>query len=185
MVGTVSIMLVEGFGSREVRVDHPFRSGDRFRFAVSANRGGWLYILHKSSTGKAQQLWPRVTANDGTPQHQEIAGGQEYLIPPRPGMFVFDEETGQEEFIVAIRPTRGAPDLASLDMTTSVPQADPVTDEQPAGNIIIRDPFGGGTIRGIAFDPGDDDGDPRLYFREATGDADTTAIVTFQLQHAE
>ena len=65
-------------------------------------------------------------------------------------------------------------------------QGDPANDKQPTGNIVIRgNLFGGGTIRGIVFDPGIDDSDPRLYFREAAADADTTAIVTFQLRHAE
>jgi hypothetical protein len=185
-VGTVSIMLLQGSASKEVRIDHPFRSGDRFRFAVSANRGGWLYILHRSSAGAAQQLWPQKTRKEGIPRHHEIKAWQTLLIPPRPGLFVFDEDTGQEEFTIAIRSKRSAPDLTSLDIGEPEQPTDPVRDKQPTGNIVIRgNLFGRGAIRGIAFDPGIPDGDPRLYFREATGDADTTAIVTFRLRHAE
>jgi hypothetical protein len=204
MVGSLSIMLVEFSGYKEVRIDHPFRAGDRFRFAVSSNGGGWLYILHRSPTGKAQQLWPQKDAQTGFAPHLEVKAGQTYLIPPSPGVFIFDEEVGQEEFIVAIRSRKKAPDLSLLEAVA--PSASPgigketLAGAQPQdtieissrprkktiGNIAIRgDPFGGGTTRGIFFDPGTDDPDPRLYFSAALDDTATSAIVKFKLRHRE
>lgn len=202
MVGSLSIMLVESSGYKEVRVDHPFRAGDRFRFVVSSNGGGWLYILHRSPTGKAQQLWPQQDARAGFASHLEVKTGQSYLIPPSPGVFIFDEEVGQEEFIVAIRSRKEAPDLSLLEAATSSPtpgigtktsaetqpqvriEASSRPRKKTTGNIAIRgDPFSGGTTRGIFFDPGTDDPDPRLYFSAALGDTATSAVVKFKLRH--
>ncbi len=174
MVARVSIMLIESVGSREVRLDHPFHSGDRFRFVVSSNHDGWLYILHRSLSGRAQQLWPQKGSEAGASQYQEVKAGQTYLIPPSPGIFVFDEEVGQEEFIVAIRSQETAPEIGSSPGMKTI------------GNIVIRgDPLSGGTFRGTYFDPGTDDPDPSLYFSAAPGDAATKAMVKFKLRHAK
>jgi len=199
MVASLSIMLIEPSGSREVRLDHPFHSGDRFRFVVSSNRDGWLYILHRSPTGTVQQLWPQRDPQKGSPRHQEVEAGESYLIPPHPGAFVFDEEVGQEEFIVAICSEQTAPNLSLLD--APVPGLSPSTGIQSpigaadavaaassprrktTGNIVIRDVFSGGTTRGIYFDPGTDDSDPRLYFSTAGADGATKAMLRFRLRH--
>ncbi|MEN8165970.1 MAG: DUF4384 domain-containing protein [Pseudomonadota bacterium] len=192
MIGSLSIMLIESTGTREVRVDHPFRSGDRFRFAVSSNQPGWLYILHRSATGKAQQLWPQQGSQAGLIPHQEIQVGKRYLVPPSPAKFIFDEEVGQEEFIIAIRSQQMAPDLSVIEETIPSEVPDKVESgasprEETTGNIIVvrGDPFTGDTTRGVFFDPGTDDADPRLYFSAAPGDDATKAIVKFKLRHAQ
>ena len=202
MVGSLSIMLIDGSGSKEVRVDHPFRAGNRFRFVVSSNNDGWLYILHRSPDGKAQQLWPQQSAQAGLSKHSQIKAGQSYLIPPSPGAFRFDEEVGQEEFIVAIRSQKKAPDLSLLTAAAPPPtpevhtqsvaepqnpgETNPRPRKKTTGNIAIRgDPFGGGATRGILFAPGTDDPDPRLYFSTALSGSATSAMVKFKLRHRE
>lgn len=200
LVARVSIMLIDSSGSREVRVDHQFRSGDRFRFLVSSNHAGWLYILHRSPTGKVKQLWPRQDSKTGSVTNQKIEVGQSYLIPPSPGKFFFGGEAGQEEFIVAVQSQKTPPDLELLEAVapeqlsstgTSVlgQTSDSATFAPPRkkaiGNIVIREPHSGELTRTTFFDPGTEDSDPRLYFSTATGDGATAAIVKFKLRHAK
>lgn len=198
LVARVSIMLIDSSGSREVRVDHRFRSGDRFRFLVSSNHAGWLYILHRSPTGKVKQLWPRQDPKTVPVTHQKIEVGQSYLIPPSPGKFFFGGETGEEEFIVAVQSQKTPPDPEFLETVapeqpsstgtsalaqTSDNAAGAPPRKKTTGNIVIRYPYNGGLTRTTFFDPGTEDSDPRLYFSTATGNGATAAIVKFKLRH--
>jgi hypothetical protein len=187
LIARVSVMLVQSSGAREVRVDHPFRSGDRFRFAVTSNRRGWLYVFHRSSSGRLEQLWPAKAA--GFPQQQEVKAGQSYLIPPSPATFDFDYEAGDEEFTIAIRSQDTPPNVLVMDatgLTRATPASGAPPSKKTTANIVIRgDPFDGGSSRGVTLDPGTDDPDPHLYFSAASGDDGTKAIIRFTLRHAK
>lgn len=185
IVGRLAILLKTDEGTRRVRHDYSFHSGDRFRFEITANHAGWLYVMHAAPGGNWLQLWP--TKADIVKVH----AGQSYEVPPGPGIFVFDKETGDEFFYVVIRP-----DAAPLTFVSSASPAKPAeilaqaqvpASKTPAGkttNFLVRDPFGE-TTRGVVFDPGKDDADPYLYFSVAPQDASKSAKVTFQLHHID
>ena len=185
VVGRLAIMLKTDEGFQRVRSDYSFRSGDRFRFEVTANQEGWLYVMHSVSGGNWQQLWPtKVNTNKLQPK-------QSYEIPPAPGVFVFDKDTGSEFFYVAIRSDTKSP-IGEKSGTTG-PRADrPTKAETPSSkpasgetiNFLVRDPFGEST-RGVVYDPGKDDTDPYLYFSAAFDETTKTAKVTFQLHHTD
>src|SRR5262249_7685939 len=106
LVGRLGVLLKIGQGFERVRPDYEFRSGDRFRFEISSHRDGWLYVLHAGHDGKWQQLWP-----SGSDSHQ-IRAGQNYEVPPSPGIFIFDKDVGDEVFCISIRSNRARPPLA-------------------------------------------------------------------------
>jgi hypothetical protein len=185
IVGQLGILLLKEDGLQPVRVDYPFKSGDRFRFKVTSNKSGCLFIFHTSPSGKLNQLWPRDNHN------MEILAAQSYDIPPGPAAFRFDQEMGQELFYVAIRSDNKAPDLNVSVQRNSAskkePQKDAVAADKPKteiSNFYIKDPFGG-TGRGVLFDPGMGDSDLSLYFSAHPQDDKAGAILQFQLKHGE
>ena len=185
VVGRLGVLLIKSNGFEAVRVDHPFRSGDKFRFEITSTKNGFLYVLHASLSGKIKQLWPREETSN------EIRGGQTYVIPPSPGVFVFNEEVGQELFYVAIRSDQTPPKLEDLKQQGKPSPTGKrdlnVASKAPTTNITnfrIKDPFGG-TGRGVVFDPGTAGVDPYLYFSAVPGDSKTNAMIEFQLQHTD
>jgi len=184
VVGRLAILLKTDDGTRRVRPDYSFRSGDRFRFEITANEDGWLYVMHAAPGGGWQQLWPtKLDVN-------KLRAEQGYEIPPAPGIFVFDKDTGNEFFYVVIRSDPKPPNLGpSVPPRKHIepPARTPVTASTPAGktiNFLVRDPFGE-TTRGVVFDPGRDDVDPYLYFSTAAEDTGKTAKIKFQLHHSD
>lgn len=184
-VGRLGILLKTKDGAERVRPDYPFHTGDKFRLEVTANRNGWLYVLHAAPGGKLKQLWPR-SQDDNT-----IKAGQTYEIPPSPGVFVFDENVGQEYFYVAIRQKRVAPNLEvqvpagrSMNQTKRTQTSHEKEGNADITNFVIRDPFGE-TGRGVVFDPGAVDSDPYLYFSAVAKDQLNSAMIEFQLKHVE
>jgi hypothetical protein len=185
IVGQLGIILLKEDGPQPVRVDYRFRSGDRFRFKVTSNKSGWLFIFHTSPAGKLEQLWPRDH------QKMELAAAQSYDIPPSPAAFRFDQEMGQELFYVAIRSDNKTPDLnTSVQKANLSPkqfQKKTTNTEKPKTEIVnfyIKDPFGGAS-RGVQFDPGTTDSDLSLYFSSCPQDDKAGAIIQFQLKHGE
>ena len=187
-------------------MDHVFRSGEKFRFLISANHSGYLYILHHSLEGEVTQLWPRPEMADGF----RIEAGRTYTIPNNPGVLVFDDSIGNEQFYIAVRSAPKVPDLSHFagaaiinpdDQSGTPPRAmNPIDDQsgtapgamnhienQPDTTVVewvIRgDPFGEGASRGVVFDPGNKDDDLYRYFSAAPGDADTRAMVQVMLNH--
>ena len=185
LIGRLGILLETDQGFKHVRHDYLFRSGDRFRFEVTSSQVGWLYLLHTSPGGKVQQLWP------GKKGVNEIRSGQTYEVPPSPGVFIFDKETGDEFFYVAIRADQTPPVLGEpaprTKLSTSEKKAEIADSKAPINRITnfrIRDPFGG-TDRGVVFDPGLDDTDTYLYFSAVPQDSTTSAMIEFQLHHVK
>jgi hypothetical protein len=184
VVGRLAILLKTADGTKRVRHDYSFRSGDRFRFEITANRDGWLYVLHAVPGGDWHQLWPTKLDNN------KIRAEQSYEIPPRPGILIFDKDTGDELFYVVIRSDRKPPTLGSsspLAKNTEPPAKTTVAAAKSPGkitNFLVRDPFAEST-RGVVFDPGTDDADPNLYFSAAAEDTARIAKITFQLHHLD
>jgi len=184
-VGRLGILLIAENNSKPVKPDYSFHSGDKFRFEVTSNCDGWLYILHAAPGGKLKQLWPR------TQDDNAIKAGQTYVIPSSPGLFVFDKSVGQEYFYVAIRASRTAPNLnEQVPASRSTSQTKQATTHQEKEgdadiiNFVIRDPFGE-TGRGVVFDPGTADKEPYLYFSALAKDNLSGAMIEFQLKHVE
>lgn len=116
-VGRLTLQhIVEGT-PQEVSRHHSFRSGDRFRFQVSANREGWLYVLHHTGDGPVQQLWPE--SSDAADQTNRLLPHETIQVPPSPAVFVFDQEVGSEHFYVAIVSEPVPPSLTAIDTPPS------------------------------------------------------------------
>jgi hypothetical protein len=185
VVGRLAILLKTDEGFKRVRSDYSFRSGDRFRFEVTANQDGWLYVMHSVPGSDWQQLWP-TTVNTN-----KLQSRKSYEIPPAPGIFVFDQDIGREFFYLVIRSDIKKPigeksgaTVAREDRPTK-PKTPP--SKQASGetiNFLVRDPFGEST-RGVVFDPGKDDVDPYLYFSAELEETTKTAKVRFQLHHTD
>jgi hypothetical protein len=141
--------------------------------------------MHAAPGGDWQQLWPtKLDIN-------KVRAEQNYQVPPGPGIFIFDKETGDEFFYIVIRTDRRPPTFGSSippERTTEPPAKVSISAAKtPAGkpiNFLIRDPFGE-TTRGVVFDPGKDDVDPYLYFSAAPEDTSKSAKIKFQLRHVD
>ena len=208
LVGKVGLMKVAPLATQQVAMDHVFSSGEKFRFLISANRSGYLYILHRSLEGEVSQLWPRPEKTNGF----RIEADRTYTIPNNPGVLVFDDSIGNEQFYIAVRSAPKVPDLSHFAGTTIVNADDQsgttnhAEESQPENRVVgappggmtainnqpdttvvewvIRgDPFGEGATRGVVFDPGNKDDDLYRYFSAAPGDADTKAMVQIMLKH--
>ncbi len=77
---------------REVDTSREFYSGDRIRFSFNANTDGYLYVLHRGSTGGENLLFPDPRLNGGS---NRIKKNVQYPVPPDT-WFVFDENPGEE-----------------------------------------------------------------------------------------
>jgi hypothetical protein len=178
IVGRLGILLLEDDAEKLVGLDYKFSSGDRFRFQVAANREGWLSILHRSPTGIPEQLWPTPQGSTGGSTSDRLTANKPNLVPPPPAFFEFDDEVGEESFIVTI--LSGSSESAS----------DGLPSDSTTGGVIVNfslrglDDF---LKRGIIFNPGRDDSDHHVYFATPSGgaDEDSAAVLEFQLKHRE
>ena len=66
-----SILKREGAESTEVAAGAVFRSGDRIRLRVEANADGFLYIVHRGSSGVWKPLFPSSEVAGGRQQDRE------------------------------------------------------------------------------------------------------------------
>jgi len=102
---------------REVDPDTVFHSGDRIRVAAQSNDEGYLYIVMKGTSGSWRVLFPSAEIAEGS---NRVTSGRQYLIPPPPGRFAFDEQAGEERlFIVLSR--HPEPSLEQLIYSLGVP----------------------------------------------------------------
>ena len=104
----------------EVDQDIVFRSGDRIKVRVEVNDSGYLYIVHRGSSGVWKPLFPSP----------EIAGGDNLVMPgyqydiPREHVFTFDEQPGEEKlFLVFSRQMVGDLEELIYDLSTEKPAA--------------------------------------------------------------
>ncbi len=209
-IGRLAVQLVQGGTVRQVGLDYRFRTGDRFRFGVSSNQAGWLYVLHRSPAGEPQLLWPRLA--EGSPGgHLDDNGmrvGQTSLIPPAPDVFLFTDDVGNEYFYVVIRPERRAPELSVLTLQDpaqgiQAPAPRPVVPARPdsSGIVTARVPAAGQQkivqfsvrgmgkgqtpMRGVVLLPGGGNADPNAYFAPDPKDEGGSVVFEFRLRHGE
>lgn len=191
-VGKLAIELLEGTEQTTVRVDRPFRTGDKFRFKISSNRDGWLYILHRSASEDLRLLWPRLAADneDEYLDMNRIKASQTNTVPPAPGLFIFDAEVGNEYFYAVVADEREIPQFTAKGVARSEVVASKDNNSSQSKRIVN---FGvrSGTkttatpMRGVIYDPGREDDDPFLYFAPPAGDDSRQVFVEFQLRHQE
>ena len=93
-----SILKREGADSLEVSPDAAFRSGDRIRLRVEANSDGFLYIIHRGSSGVWKPLFPSSEVAEGS---NRVEKGKSYDIPSG-YVFTFDEQPGQEKLFIVL-----------------------------------------------------------------------------------
>ncbi len=206
-VGRIAVLLLtEGSSPHNVNLHHRFHTGESFRFIVSSNQDGWLYILHRSPGGEPQLLWPRVNFGEKISHldFNRVEAGRETTVPASPGKFTFDDEVGHEYFYAVIRPERRPPELSAVVSapvagsqapaeTTSreeekePPAAKPSQERPPplAGQKIVQFSVRGPQhpIRGVIYDPGPQDADPHTYFSAHPDDSGADIVFEFQLLH--
>lgn len=170
-VGRLALHLVREEGSEQVGIEHVFRSGDRFRFAITPSRGGWVFVLHRPPAGEAEVLWPPEGVSTPVPARTTSE------IPPRPQAFAFDEEVGEESFYVVIRAAPDPPPAGG-----ELRAADGAEEARSEAEAAVR-ALGEGKPRGAFFDPGPQDEDRHVYFAPADDDDGTVAIVELRLRH--
>jgi hypothetical protein len=128
-----SILKRDGDSSVEVSSGEMFHSGDRIRLRVESNADGYLYIIHRGSSGTWKPLFPSSEFAAGS---NRIEKGRVYDIP-RGYVFTFDEQPGEEKvFLVLARQPEA--DLERLIYSLSdSPQAPPAEAVQPAEAKIL------------------------------------------------
>lgn len=104
--GRLQVLLAPGGSATQVvGLDHKFRTGDWFRFAIHAETDGWLYVFHQPPGGELQLLWPV----EGT--SNALVAGSQIIVPPSPEGWTFVQTTGEEYFYVAISSEARAPEV--------------------------------------------------------------------------
>lgn len=115
-----SILKKAGAGQVEVDPKMIFRAGDRIRLRVEVNDTGYLYIIHRGSSGVWKPLFPSPEIEGGS---NIVQAGRSYDIPPA-HVFTFDEQAGEEKlFVVFCRQPEG--DLENLVYELSGPRTKP------------------------------------------------------------
>jgi len=188
IVGRLGLILVGELESRQVGLDHDFRSGDKVRFAVSSNHDGWLYIFHSGGTGLPKQVWPRT---DVEGQPFPVCAKKEYLIPPAPGVFQFGGHAGAESLYVAIMrgpspPVAHASGIRLEGGKNGTPgDVDVCAESQKRkiANFVVRDPLAG-KGGGFVYVPGDGQSDLYSYFTSPEAGQSGGAAIAFRLRHA-
>jgi hypothetical protein len=127
-----SILKREGGESTEVGPGSVFRSGDRIRLRVEANADGYLYIVHRGSSGVWKPLFPSSEVAGGS---NKIEKGKSYEIPSG-YVFTFDEQPGEEKlFIVLSRRTET--DLDGLIYSLSGAQTPAEPARPPESKVLL------------------------------------------------
>lgn len=193
VVGRLALELFKNNQFHDVRLDHNFQSKDQFRFKVSSNQAGWLYILHRDPHGEPQLLWPPVATQGDNQNINYINENTTYSIPSAPGILVFDEEVGNESFYIAIRSRPVPPALTTFQRQRpqhSIKAGSVTAPKKPNQRIVqfsVRGPADttDAKSQGIIFDPGTEDNDPNVYFSSTTTDKLTLAMIEFKLRHTK
>lgn len=152
----IAVRLIQKNTSRRVRFDYPFVKGDKFRFELTPNRDGRLYIFHQKPDKNIEMLWPRPEQILAGQQGHAVQKGRAVEIPPSPANFYFDEELTEERFYVAI---------AAGKHQTLV--------QKEIENFAVRD---GNEKRRVGYAHGQNSHDPYLYFSELLNDSQGQAI---------
>ena len=189
-IGRLTLLILEKGAEQPVRFDHSFHSNDKFRIRVTSSRDGYLYILHRAPGGKSQVLWPREMS-DNKQQfaiQSKIRNGENRDIPPEPGFFIFDLETGKEVFYITISSGTEPPPFpqeATIadEAISSSSEEQLVADKNPKFEVLVRGNKEDTPTRGVIFDPGIKDYDTSIYFSAKPGEEAEFIMFTFMLNH--
>jgi hypothetical protein len=128
-----SILKREGADSVEAAADSVFRSGDRIRLRVEVSGSGYLYIIHRGSSGVWKPLFPAAETAGGD---NRVERGRTYEIPAG-YVFTFDEQPGEEKlFIVFSRQPEANLDELIYSLTSGQKPADAAPKVLLAQNMV-------------------------------------------------
>jgi hypothetical protein len=96
-----TILKKSGDDMVEVPPDTIFHSGDRIQLSVQTNGPGYLYIIHRGSSGTWKPMFPSPEVADG---NNHVDGWNASVLPPKTRM-VFDEQTGTEGIFIVFSRT--------------------------------------------------------------------------------
>jgi hypothetical protein len=118
------LFLTRGAHHGPVPDDFTFSSGDRIRLNVMVNQSGYLYVLHRGSSGAWHLLFPHH--DDATADHAVTALRPQEI--PKTGWFEFDDRPGTEQLFLIFSKRR-------------IEAVQPLThsNERTAESIIITD----------------------------------------------
>jgi len=95
----VSLIRRDKRGNEEaVSPETTFYNDDGVRIRIQADQNGFLYILHRGSSGKVSILYPDRRIQDG---NNRIVKGQVVSIPTGSGWFYLDKVSGAETIYLA------------------------------------------------------------------------------------
>jgi len=107
LVGNLSILLINNGIARQISSSYKFKSGNQFKFKISANKEGYVYIFHESKSAGGKMLWPDDDSVEMGNNH--IKAGKQILFPPGNDSFVFDKSSENEWFYIAISQQKKVP----------------------------------------------------------------------------
>jgi hypothetical protein len=175
---------------REVDPDTVFHSGDRIRVAAQSNDEGYLYIVIKGASGSWKVLFPSPEIADGS---NRVASGRQYLIPPPPGRFAFDEQAGEERlFIVLARHPEPSLEqlIYSLGSGSPAPEGPRLLTAQaaPVDDALVGRLRNQVYTRDLVFEKVDDStpGDKKekaVYVVNPTGSPESRLVADVTLKH--
>jgi hypothetical protein len=88
-------------GSKQrVTTDRVFRSGDRIKLTLTANRPGYLYLLNIGSSGRSRMLYPHARMR---PEENYIQANTAVEVP-QGGAIRFDDTVGEETLLLMLSP---------------------------------------------------------------------------------
>ena len=112
-----------------------FHSGDHIQLGVEVNDTGYLYIIHKGTSGTWKAMFPSPEIADGD---NRVQSGHVYTVPPE-HVFTFSGDPGVERLFVIFsrQPVQEIDSLIySLKGVRQTPAAEPGR-EQPAPDTLM------------------------------------------------
>ncbi len=122
-------LLLRGEGNQfsEVTPDRVFHSGDRIRLSVEVNDTGYLYIVHRGSSGTWKLMFP---ASGSQPDSNRVEKGRRYLLPPG-SVFTFVGDPGEEKLFLVLSRQPEADLETLIDSLRSPAQPEPAAQPRP------------------------------------------------------
>ena len=126
------LQLTEGRLSA-VEPDRTFRAGDRIKLQVEFNDAGFLYIIHRGSSGIWKLLFPSPEIAGGD---NRVERGKAYEIPSG-YVFTFDEQPGEEKiFLVFSRQPEADLEKLIYGLSQGAPSA-PAQPQEPPAKVLL------------------------------------------------
>lgn len=99
-------------GEQPVAFDAVFGKGDAVRWRIQAAQDGYLYIVHRGSSGKMYLFYPNPQEAES---YERLAAGQELGFPKDSVPIKFDAKAGDEAYYFVFAEKQGEPALAALE----------------------------------------------------------------------